>query len=112
LSDSRRADRAALVLPIQFVADQHRHDLVFVLLVQVHDLQFGHQQLSERDRARVDVQPVGDWQAVTHLESADEHVELPLVSEVVEELTAMDVEGIELGVGVVAEPLSERRELA
>ena len=52
------------------------------LSFRLDDLQLRQQQLGERHRGTVDVEPIERYR-VAHLELADEHVELALVQHVV-----------------------------
>src|SRR5437870_4825001 len=79
-----------------FVLVQQRDDVAEILLSQLHELELCEQELCQRDRAVVERHSPGDRDRMAHLEAADEHVELSLVTPVEEEKATIALERVEL----------------
>lgn len=62
-------------------------------MVELHDLELCQQEFSERQRRWVDLESLGKWDRVAHLERSDEDVYLAAVRLVVEEQPTGSVRG-------------------
>ena len=83
------------------MALEERERVPDVLLVQLRDLELRQQQLGERDRDRIDLEPGVERDLVRHGEGAYEDVDLPVVVDVEEEEPLLPVQGVEGDVRLV-----------
>jgi hypothetical protein len=81
-----------------------------VLGVDLDDLELGQEQVSRRDRQAGGGQVAIQIEGVAHPEGTDEGIDLTAVERVVMEESAVAVEGVETGVGLVAGRLEDTAE--